>query len=307
MRALILGGNGFIGSHLTDALLARGHAVRSYDKYAELYREPLTGVEYLVGDFGNRGLLADALHGVDVVFHLVSTTVPKTSNDDPAFDVQSNVIDTLGLLDLCVARKIARVVYISSGGTVYGEPASLPIREDSQTTPLCSYGITKLCVEKYLELYRRLHGLDYVILRPSNPYGPRQNPGSIQGAISVFLGNVATGQPIRIWGDGSVVRDYLYIQDLAEGICRAAETGARHRLFNLGSGSGVSLRQIVEVVDAVTGRKSNVEFLPRRQFDVPEIYLDVTRAAEELDWRPTVGLRDGVARTWDFVRELLAG
>ncbi len=304
MVSLILGGNGFIGSHLVDKLLAEGHKVRVFDKYEEHYRKPLPGVDYLFGDFGNRGLLDDALAGVDTVFHLISTTLPKTSNNDPAFDVQSNVVETLFLLEQCVARKIRKVLFVSSGGTVYGRSERLPIAEDSPTDPECSYGITKLTIEKYLALFNRLYGLDYVIVRPSNPYGERQNPNSIQGAVPVFLGKAAKGEAIEIWGDGEVVRDYIYIGDLVEGMYRAATIAAPSRIFNLGSGKGSSLNEIIEMVRLVTGRAVKVEYQAKRAFDVPKTYLDISRARQELQWSPDTPLEDGIRKTWKFVEEL---
>ncbi len=304
MTTLVLGGNGFIGSHLVDRLLTDGHAVRVFDKYEERYRASLSQVDYRFGDFGNRGLLAEALQGIDIVFHLISTSLPKTSNDDPAYDVQSNVIETLFLLEKCVEVGVKKVVYISSGGTVYGRPLQLPVPEDAPHEPECSYGITKLTIEKYLALYRQLHGLEYVVVRPSNPYGSRQNPHGIQGAIPVFLGRVAKGEPIEIWGDGEVVRDYLYIDDLVDGICRAAFTVAEERIFNVGSGAGVSLNKIVAAIRMVTGREVQVVYQPGRAFDVPAIYLDITRAGNKLGWKPETSLHDGILRAWDFIRNL---
>jgi UDP-glucose 4-epimerase len=307
MKVLILGGNGFIGSHLVDRLLCEGHAVRVFDKYEERYRRPLADVDYRTGDFGNRGLLADALQDIDTVFHLISTTLPKTSNDDPAFDVQSNVIETLFLLEQCAARKNVKVVFVSSGGTVYGKPRQLPIPEASPTEPECSYGITKLTIEKYLALYNHLHGLDYRIVRPSNPFGPRQNPDGIQGAIPVFLGRVARDEPIEIWGDGEVVRDYLYVEDFVDGLYRAACADVPERIFNIGSGRGHSLNEIVASIRTVTGRPVRVVHRQGRSFDVPQIYLDVSRAAEWLGWHPATSLDDGIGKTWEFVSRLASG
>lgn len=301
---LILGGNGFIGSHLVDRLLADGYAVRIFDKYEERYRQPLQQVDYRFGDFGNRGLLAEALQGIEIVFHLINTSLPKTSNDDPAYDVQSNVIETLFMLEKCVELGVRKVVFISSGGTVYGRPLHLPIAEDGQTDPECSYGITKLMIEKYLALYHHLYGLDYVVVRPSNPYGSRQNPHGIQGAIPVFLGKVAKNEPIEIWGDGSVVRDYLFIDDLIDGICRAAFTPSQDRMFNLGSGKGLSLNEIVTAIRTVTGRDVSVTYKPGRPFDVPAIYLDISRASSQLGWQPMTSLESGIKQTWDFIRSL---
>jgi UDP-glucose 4-epimerase len=304
MNMLILGGNGFIGSHLVDRLLAEDHNVRVFDKYEEHYRKPVAGVEYCVGDFGNRGMLSEALTGIDIVFHLISTTLPKTSNDDPVFDVQSNVVETIFLLEQCVTNKIRKVVFISSGGAIYGNPPSLPISENCPTEPECSYGITKLAVEKYMALFNHLHGLDYVVLRPSNPYGGRQNPDGIQGAISVFLGRIAQGKSLEIWGDGQVVRDYIFIDDLIDGMYKAVSVNALSRVFNLGSGIGHSLNEILDVIRKVTGKEIKVVYKAKRSFDIPSIYLDICRAKQELSWAPSVSLETGIEKTWKFVKKL---
>jgi UDP-glucose 4-epimerase len=304
MNMLILGGNGFIGSHLVDRLLLEGHRVRVFDKYEEHYRKPVTGVDYCVGDFGNRGMLSEALVDIDMVFHLISTTLPKTSNDDPVFDVQSNVVESIFLLEQCVANKIRKVVFISTGGAIYGNPLSLPISENSPTEPECSYGITKLIIEKYLALFNHLYGIDYVVLRPSNPYGSRQNPDGIQGAISVFLGKIAQGKSLDIWGDGRVVRDYIFIDDLVDGIYKAASVSAPSRIYNIGSGTGHSLNEIIAVIRKVTGREIEVDYKAKRTFDVPSIYLDIHRAKQELSWAPSVSLETGVEKTWMFVEKL---
>uniref|UniRef100_B3EN64 UDP-glucose 4-epimerase n=1 Tax=Chlorobium phaeobacteroides (strain BS1) TaxID=331678 RepID=B3EN64_CHLPB len=304
MNILVLGGNGFIGSHLVDKLLAEGHKVRIFDKYEEHYRKPITGCDYRYGDFGNRGLLADALNDIDIVFHLISTTLPETSNDDPVFDVQSNVVETLFLLEQCVAKKIRKVVFISSGGTVYGIPTEIPVHENNPTNPECSYGITKLVIEKYLALFKHLYGLNYVIVRPSNPYGERQNPNSIQGAIPVFLNKVAKGESIDIWGDGEVVRDYIFIDDLVDGIYKAATVKAQSCIFNLGSSTGYSLNYIVKIIRQITGRQVEIKYKAKRTFDIPEIYLDISRAGKELSWAPVTSLESGIEKTWEFIQQL---
>lgn len=304
MNVLVLGGNGFIGSHLVDKLKLDGHSVSVFDRNPELFRKPRPGVRYYQGEFGNRGLLGEALEGVDVVFHLISTTLPKTSNDDPIFDVQSNVVETLSLMEKCLEIGVGKVVFVSSGGTIYGRPDKLPVDEKSATDPECSYGITKLMIEKYFALYHKLHGLEYAIVRPSNPYGERQNPSGIQGVISVFLDKAARGEAITIWGDGRIVRDYIYITDLVEGVCRAAFLPTQSRILNLGSGTGHALNDILVMTREVTGRSVAVSYQERREFDVPEIYLDICRAREELAWAPTTDLKEGMMRTWDFVKAL---
>lgn len=302
MNALIIGGNGFIGSHLIDKLLNEGHFVRVLDKYQERYRSPLPDVEYCYGEFGNRGLLLEALKDIDVVFHLVSTTLPKTSNDDPVFDVQSNVIETLFLLEQCVAVKIKKIVFTSSGGTVYGKTDILPITELSPTEPECSYGISKLTIEKYLALYKQLFGLNYTIIRPANPYGPRQNPDGIQGAIPVFLNKVVKGQEIEIWGDGEVVRDFIHVSDLVEGIYKCSVIDTKSKIFNIGSGSGNSLNELVELIKQITHKNVQVKYKPVRSFDVKKVYLDITRAQQELNWSPAIALPQGIFNTWQFIQ-----
>ena len=296
MNCLVLGGNGFIGSHLVDQLLAEGHNVRVFDKYAEYYRKPLLSVDYHYGDFGNRGLLMEALMDIDVVFHLISTTLPKTSNDDPAFDVQSNVVETIFLLDQCNARQIKKIIFISSGGTVYGKPAMLPIPEDSATDPECSYGITKLAIEKYLYLFWYLHKLDYCILRLANAYGERQRPTATQGAIPVFLEKTLQNDEIVVWGDGSVVRDYIYVTDIVRALIKALTYSGENKIFNIGSGQGHSLDELIHVIENVTGRSLQVKYADARSFDVPINVLDISRAKSHLDWAPMVSLLDGVAR-----------
>ena len=304
MNILVLGGNGFIGSHLVDKLLSEGHSVRVFDKNQEHYRKPLAGVDYHLGEFGNRDLLSEAMYGVDVVVHLISTTLPKTSNDDPVFDVQSNVVETLFLLEQCVTHHIKKIIFTSSGGTVYGIPLSVPVHEDSQTNPICSYGICKLTIEKYLHLFKQLHNLDFVIIRPSNPYGSRQNPFGIQGAVPVFLGKISRNEPIQIWGDGKVVRDFIYVGDLANAIYHAIVLNPSSRIFNVGSGRGHSLNDLLSIMRKVTMHDFSVTYSSSRTYDVPEIYLEIKRAVNELNWIPNTSLEQGIKQTWNFVNNI---
>lgn len=304
MRCLVVGGNGFMGAHLVDRLLKEGHRVRVYDRSPNRFRSLPGGAEYVEGDLGNHGLVREALEDVEVVYHLVSTTLPKTSNDDPIYDVRSNLVDTLQLLDLCVERGVRKVVFASSGGTVYGPPETTPITEAHPTEPISSYGIVKLAVEKYLGLYRHLHGLEYSALRISNPYGPLQDPLGQQGAAIVFLYRLYTGQPISVWGDGGVVRDYVYVSDVAEALEAAAFHDGGAGVLNLGSGSGTSVNELLLTIAEVTGEQPRVEYLPSRTMDVPASVLDVNRARENLGWEPRVELSEGIATTWDWVRSL---
>jgi UDP-glucose 4-epimerase len=307
MKSLVIGGNGFIGTNLVDALLNKGHSVKVFDRYPSRFRDPNPEVEYVVGDLGNHGEVAEVVQGVDYVFHLAYTSLPHTSNEDPVYDIRSNVVDTVQMLQQCSTASVRKVIFVSSGGTVYGIPQNTPIREDDATDPICSYGITKLAIEKYLHLFHRLHGLDYVVARISNPYGEQQNPDAKQGAVTVFLGNMKRGNPITIWGDGEVVRDYIYIGDAVQALVKSAEyqpTESQHRVFNIGAGRGYSLNQLVDAMQTVLKKNIDVRYTPGRVEDVPSNVLDITRATTELGWKPEVELEDGLARTWTWLKTL---
>lgn len=293
MRILVLGGNGFIGTHVLDELLAAGHRVRVFDRSPEAWRAPIPEVTYYLGDFANTPLLAEALHGVDAVIHLISTTVPSTSNLDPVADIQSNLECSVRLFQLMKQAKVDRIVYLSSGGTVYGIPSALPIPEAHPLNPICSYGIVKLAIEKYLGMFEHLYGLLPLIIRPSNPYGPRQGHQGIQGVVSTFMHKIMAGERISIWGDGSVKRDYFYISDLAKACRLAVESGAVG-VINAGSGSGQTLTALVSAIEDAVGKKAEIEYLAPRSYDVPEVVLDIGKAGSLLDWRPAVSLEAGL-------------
>lgn len=304
MNTLLVGGNGFLGTHLAGRLLENDHSIRIYDRSPNKFRTLPRSVEYVEGELGNHGLIREALEDVEVVYHFVSTTLPKTSNDDPIYDVRSNLIDTLQLLESCVEAGVRKVVFTSSGGTVYGVPREVPIEEEHPTHPISSYGIVKLAIEKYLHLFHHLHGLDYTALRVSNPYGPYQNPTGQQGAISVFLRRLYEGEPITIWGDGSVVRDYLYVSDVAEALELAATTDTPIKVFNVGSGRGVSLNELLHLMAEVVGEQPEVQYQPGRPLDVPANVLDVSRVRKALGWSPGTELSEGIARTWEWINSL---
>lgn len=301
-KALVFGGNGFIGSHLVDILHKNGWKIRIYDLFMEKYRDPIPDIEYIVGSFSDTALVMQSLIGIDVVFHLISTTTPGTSNLNPVKDVEDNLIGTIRLLQNCVNARVKKIVFLSSGGAVYGVPLSLPISEMHQTNPESSYGITKLAIEKYFELYFQLYGLEYLILRPSNPYGARQNPYGIQGAISVFLGKIHKNVPIEIWGNGTIVRDYIFIDDLVDGVYKALAVTSGNKIYNLGSGSGYTINEIIGYIKQITQKDPDIRYLPGRIFDPPRIVLDIKEAKKDFFWSPKIQIESGIQKTWDFVR-----
>lgn len=301
MRVLVIGGCGFIGSHVVDVLAGLRCRLRVLDRRPEAFRPPVPGVEYLAGDLSDTALLAEALTGMTSVIHLASSTVPATSNMDPVADITGNLIGTVRLLEVMRAAGVRDLVYLSSGGTVYGIPQTDPVAEDHPLRPVSSYSVVKVAVENYLHMERHLHGLRYCVLRPSNPYGPRQGHTGLQGVIGTYLWNVLRNEPVEVWGDGSVVRDFIHVRDLA-GLCVAALRSGRSGIFNAGSGEGSSINRIVDAVGAAAGRRVAPVYKPGRAFDVPRVVLDTARAREAFGWAPRIGLLPGIAETWDWVK-----
>mgnify|MGYP001595638612 FL=1 len=189
-------------------------------------------------------------------------------------------------MNLSRQQGVKKIVFISSGGTVYGNSVQCPISETDATDPVCSYGISKLSIEKYLHLFYHLHGLDYVVLRAANPFGERQNPRSGQGAVATFLWKFLRQEPIEIWGDGNISRDYFYISDLVSAILTAIEEKTPSKLYNIGSGVPHSLNKLVNFMQRVTGRTKVVQYSPARKLDVATNFLDISRAQKELHWQP---------------------
>lgn len=302
MRALVIGGSGFIGSHVVDNLLARGIAVRVYDRSPERFRPTPEAVDFRQGDFTDSSALAEALVDIDVVYHLLSTSVPSTSNLDPVADIQGNLVGTVQLLELMRSAEVRRMVYLSSGGTIYGPPQTDPVSETHPERPISSYGIVKSAIEKYILMEQHLHGLSPVILRASNPYGPRQGHGGVQGVVGTFLWRVAQEEPIQIWGDGSVVRDFIHVSDLAE-LCAQCGSARITGVFNAGSGEGTSISRILDIVTAVTGRAITPTFKPGRGFDVPRVVLDISAIRAQLTWAPEIELDSGIKDTWAWIRQ----
>lgn len=301
-KILVLGGGGFIGLNLCDALLQGGHQVRVLDRGITNPRLA-EAIDWQVGDFRDLSTLSRCLDEQDYVFHLISTTLPKTSNDDPIYDVESNLIGTLRILELCRGSSVKKLFFVSSGGTIYGNPDGVPIAESHPSRPLSSYGVTKLAIEKYLSLYKHLYGLPYTAFRLANPYGRYQSPASAQGAVAVFLGRALRGETIEIWGDGSVVRDYIYVADVVSALVSALDYEGPEEIFNLGSGLGVSLRQLVDAIADVVNHPVNVVYKPARSFDVPVNVLDVSRISASLKWGPRINLSEGLRLTRDFLLE----
>lgn len=295
-RFLIIGGNGFVGSHIKDMLAERGASVRILDRYPERFRDADRRVDYRIGDFSDPKAIKDALAGIDTVIHLQSTTVPSTSEHSNVFDIESNLIPTVRLLEAMVDSGCDRIIYLSSGGAVYGNPTQIPIAEDAVLTPISSYGVIKSVIERYLHYFGR-YGLRSLIVRPSNLYGPRQGNTGVLGLINTLLEKTLREEEVVIFGDGSAVKDYVHVRDLLDFLAKAIAMDATG-VFNVGSGQGVSVNEVIAQVNAVTGRELRLRFEDARPYDVARIVLDISKAHGVLGWQPTVSLEQGVREVW---------
>ena len=307
MNYLLLGGTGFLGSNLAIAL-ARGedHTVtvtgRSAASFAPLQALGLEALRFRAGEMTPEAEYESLVAEQDVVFHLVSTTVPATANQHIAQELTANVVSTARLLDACVAEGVKRVVFLSSGGTVYGRCAAGPIPETAPTDPISSYGVQKLTIEKLLQLFHHMYALDYRIVRLANPYGPYQRPNGIQGLVTNLTYRALRGETVQVYGDGSVVRDYLYVDDAVRGILNIAGDEPGERLYNLGSGTGTSILGVIAAIEHVLGIRLPIEYRPARSVDVPVNVLDISRYERRFGPLQPLGLEEGIARTADFLR-----
>lgn len=302
MKALVVGGNGFIGSHLVDRLADLKWEVVVLDPHDRRFDEVPAGVRHIHGDAADPYAVREGLSGVDVVFHLAWTTIHLSANHDPVADIQSNLITSVQLMRACLESKVARIIFMSSGGTVYGTVTSFPTPESHPSEPVTAYGITKLAVEKYLHMFRQLHGLDYVVLRPSVPFGPRQNPLAKQGAVAVFLYRIGRRLPITLFGRGDYSRDFFYVGDLIQAMVLSATAELNgNRVFNVGGGVDITLINLVRQIEDLLGRDAIVEFQPARPFDAPRILLDTSSAGEALGWKLGTDFPTGLSCTWKWI------
>lgn len=304
MKSLIVGGGGFLGKNLGRHLQSEGKSVRIFEREAYDVGQFPTEVEaqWFFGNFASDKDITPALENIDTVFLFASSTTPKTSNDNYGFDIESNLLATIGFLEIAHKQGVKTIVFPSSGGTVYGIPISTPISEQHATDPICSYGINKLAVEKYLSLFFRMKAMQYTVLRISNPYGPYQAANTGQGVISTFIHKILHDEEIEIWGDGSVVRDYVYIDDVSRAFVAAAGNSSEKRIFNIGSGSGHSLNEILFHIENLLGKKAKKRYMEARLLDVPKNILDINMAETFLGWKPAYDLNRGLSDTLAWLR-----
>ena len=307
MRILVLGAAGFIGTNLCQHLCAdKDNFVIAYDcsmPALERLKNTISteNIRYVDGHFEINDDYVTLTRDVDVVYHLISTVVPGTCNQGIAEEFMSNTVVTVKLLDACVMNKVKKIVFLSSGGTVYGKIAEVPIKEDTPLNPISSYGIQKLTIEKLLYLYYYLHKLDYRIIRLANPYGKYQNPNGVQGVVTTFVYKVINNEPVRLYGDGSVVRDYIYVEDAVKAIAQIAAYEGEQKIFNVGTGVGYSVKEIITAIEQTLQLKMDIDYQPGRAVDVPVNILDISRYTNEIGAMQYISLEEGILKTRDYL------
>ena len=308
MKILLLGAAGFIGTNLTIELAKKTEdeitlVDRSKAFFKPIVSMDLKNVHILEADLTVDMDFDSILKDQEVVYHLVSTTVPTTSNQHISQELVSNVIFSANLFEACIRCGVKKVVFVSSGGTVYGKEVDCPLKEKTATNPISSYGVQKITIEKLLYLYRYMYGLDYRIIRLANPYGPYQRPNGVLGAVTTFTYKALNGDEITVYGDGSVVRDFIYIDDAIRAIMKIVNGENKHRTFNLGCGYGTSIKQVLETIEKALGIKLNVSYLEGRKVDVPVNYLDISRYEKYYGALNPISLEDGIRKTADFMKK----
>jgi UDP-glucose 4-epimerase len=304
-KYLILGGAGFIGGNLARTLVNRGYKPRIFSRSSSSLNkinDILDSTEVVYGDFMDDVAIRKAIQGVDIVFHLISTTFPNTTRESSVYDISSNLIPTIRLIELCLSNNVKKVVYASSGGTIYGEPKKTPITESHPLNPTSLYGQSKLTIENYLNFYARSTNLDVNVLRISNPFGAGQKLLGVQGIISVAMGCVCYERSIKIYGQGEAIRDYIYIDDVINALILASEKSGSS-VVNISSSSGHSIIEVIEAIEEITQKNIEKEFIPPRDGDVKVNILCNKLAAKIYNWQPKIEFKEGLSLTWKYIRD----
>ena len=306
-KALVTGGAGFIGSHLVDELLENGYDVAVVDN---LSSGQLRNLNHQA-TFHHAELNDVRLNQIiqrerpEIVFHLAAQSSVRQSSLDPVADADANVMGTIRLVAAAAAEGVEKIIFSSTGGAIYGDPETIPCDEDTPINPLTPYALSKYVGEQYLELFNETYGLDYTILRYANVYGPGQNPDGEAGVIAIFAGMMLSERRPQIYGDGLQQRDFVYVSDVVRANLAAVNKG-HGRTYNIGTGQQVSVEQIYQMLQQITGFEQEPDYRPKRAGEVLNIALDSARAQQELRWTPEVSLEEGLRRSVEYVRASLA-
>ena len=303
MNVLVTGGKGFIGSHLVKKAASLGHNVtvisRSMTVPNNLVDVVFTNV---IGSYSDEDLLNQVLPHIDIVIHLAWTSVPRLDINEIDEDIANNINGSIKLLNACVLHKIKKFIFISSGGTVYGLNQTTLLTEEQPLNPLSYYGIGKVCIENYLRMYEYIYGLNYCIFRVSNAYGQQQNFKKGQGVLGIWLNSILHTKHIEVWGDGSIVRDYIHVNDVVNVLSNSITFQNKYKVYNLGSGVGISLNQIISLIRNNIVHDFTVEYRESRRIDIPSCILNISKIQSDTGFKPSVSFLNGMEDLWSWVK-----
>jgi len=304
MNILITGGAGFIGSHIADHLIEKKHRVIIVDNLSSGFRHNLSPQTkfYKLDIRSPRLLTTMKKEKVEIIYHCAAQMDVRRSVADPLNDADINVMGTLNLLQCAVKTKVKKIIFSSTGGAIYGEQNQYPAPENHALQPLSPYGISKLCTEKYLYFYRQTHGLDYVILRYANVYGPRQNPFGEAGVVAIFCHKLLRGEQPTINGDGKQTRDFVFVKDVAHANLLALEY-SQNDIFNVGTGQETDINELFNHLNQLTGNLAQKQHGQAAEGEQRRSVLDYQKIKHYLDWEPGISIKEGLALTVDFFRK----
>ena len=307
MNIIVFGGAGFIGTNLALSLSKkRNKNITLVDQKISYFNpvlKSLGNVQFIESDFSMMTDFRPLVRNHEIVYHLVSTNIPSTSGINIPEELQANITVTAKLLDACIAENVKKVVFMSSGGTVYGKQLECPLKEHVPAFPISSYGLQKLTIENLLYMYNYMYGLDYRVIRLANPYGPYQRPNGKLGAVTTFTYKAIKNEPIELYGDGSVVRDFIYIQDAIDAIITVAEGEDYHKTFNIGSGKGTSIKELLALIEETLDIQLIIHHHEGRKADVPVNYLDINRYQSRYGQLNKHSLHEGILLTKEYLDE----
>jgi UDP-glucose 4-epimerase len=301
-RIVLIGGGGFIGHRLANRMVSCGYHVTVFDQFFPNEEEQIPSVQYKYGDYSDATLLEEVISNQDEIVHLAYGKTVSVSKNNLEDELRKNLFSTIQLFDIA-ARFGVRVLYVSSGGTIYGEPESLPLKECHPKQPISAYGITKLMLEHCASYYASTKGLHVVCVRPSNPFGEGQKPFVGQGFIATVFGTAINGEIVKIFGEKGTVRDYIYIDDLVEGMLTALMHGSNGKVYNIGTSVGRNNLEVIHDIERMFFPEGiKVEHMPHRNSDVGSNVLDC-RALQELGWNVEISFEEGLRRTYNWLKD----
>jgi UDP-glucose 4-epimerase len=305
MKILITGGAGFIGSNIADALLDKGHDVIVFDNLSSGKKENVDKkAKFYKADIYYKKEVDEIFkkEKPQIVIHHAAQIDVRKSVDDPFFDAGVNILGSINVLNACVENKVKKVIFASSGGSVYGECRDSAPKEDTKTNPLSPYAIAKNSVENYINFYSVVHGLDYTILRYSNVYGPRQDPHGEAGFVAIFAARMLKNEEVMVFGDGKQMRDYVYVGDVVNANLKSLTKG-KNKIINIGTSKAVSVNELIKVMSKVSGYKKKAQHKPKRDGELFKSFLNINKAKTVLSWSPKVNIEQGIKLTINYFRE----